>query len=87
MTNNYLPTEYQQFIHTSRYARFIDDEKRRESWPETVNRYVDFVSDNLDSNFKYKLNPKIKSELTNSILSLQVMPSMRALMTAGPALD
>jgi len=87
MTNNYLPTEYQQFIHTSRYARFIDDEKRRESWSETVNRYVDFVSDNLDSNFKYKLNPKIKSELTNSILSLQVMPSMRALMTAGPALD
>ena len=87
MTNNYLPTEYQQFIHTSRYARFIDAEKRRESWPETVTRYVDFVSENLDTNFKYKLNPKIKSELTNSILSLQVMPSMRALMTAGPALD
>ena len=87
MTNNYLPTEYQQFIHTSRYARFIDDEKRRESWPETVTRYVNFVADNLDNNFKYKLNSKIKSELTNSILSLQVMPSMRALMTAGPALD
>jgi len=87
MTNNYLPTEYQQFIHTSRYARFIDDEKRRESWPETVTRYVDFVADNLDNNFKYKLNSKIKSELTNPILSLQVMPSMRALMTAGPALD
>ena len=87
MTNNYLPTEYQQFIHTSRYARFIDDEKRRESWPATVTRYVDFVADNLDNNFKYKLNSKIKSELTNSILSLQVMPSMRALMTAGPALD
>ena len=87
MTNNYLPTEYQQFIHTSRYARFIDAEKRREAWPETVTRYVDFVSENLDTNFKYKLNPKIKSELTNSILSLQVMPSMRALMTAGPALD
>ena len=87
MTNNYLPTEYQQFIHTSRYARFIDDEKRRESWPETVTRYVDFVSANLNTNFKYKLNSKIKSELTHSILSLQVMPSMRALMTAGPALD
>ena len=87
MTNNYLPTEYQQFIHTSRYARFIDAEKRREAWPETVTRYVGFVSENLDTNFKYKLNPKIKSELTNSILSLQVMPSMRALMTAGPALD
>tara|TARA_R110000823_G_scaffold162549_1_gene294266 strand:- start:460 stop:2382 length:1923 start_codon:yes stop_codon:yes gene_type:complete len=87
MTNNYLPTEYQQFIHTSRYARFIDAEKRREAWPETVTRYVDFVSENLNTNFKYKLNSKIKSELTNSILSLQVMPSMRALMTAGPALD
>ena len=56
MTNNYLPTEYQQFIHTSRYARFIDAEKRREAWPETVTRYVDFVSENLDTNFKYKLN-------------------------------
>ena len=87
MTNNYLPTEYQQFIHTSRYARFIDAEKRREAWPETVTRYVDFVSENLNTNFKYKLNSKIKSELPISILSLQVMPSMRALMTAGPALD
>ena len=87
MNNNYLPSEYQQFIHTSRYARFIDEEKRRETWPETVSRYVSFVTDHIENNYKYKLNNKIKEELLDSILSLKVMPSMRALMTAGPALD
>tara|TARA_R100001443_G_scaffold30758_3_gene44639 strand:+ start:5950 stop:7872 length:1923 start_codon:yes stop_codon:yes gene_type:complete len=87
MNNNYLPSEYQQFIHTSRYARFIDEEKRRETWPETVSRYVGFVTDHIENNYKYKLNNKIKEELLDSILSLKVMPSMRALMTAGPALD
>ena len=87
MTNNHLPTQYQQFIHTSRYARFIDEEKRRETWGETVSRYVDFVTNHIETNFKYKLNNKIKEELLDTILSLKVMPSMRALMTAGPALE
>jgi len=87
MINNHLPTQYQQFIHTSRYARFIAEEKRRETWGETVCRYVDFVTNHIETNFKYKLNNKIKEELLDTILSLKVMPSMRALMTAGPALD
>ena len=43
MSNNYLPTDYQAFIHTSRYARWLEDENRRETWPETVRRYMDNV--------------------------------------------
>jgi ribonucleoside-diphosphate reductase alpha chain len=77
--NNYLPTDYQAFIHTSRYARWLEDEGRRESWPETVARYLVNV-----------VAPKDESmidELEAAILSLNIMPSMRAMMTAGPALQ
>ena len=76
--NNYLPTDYQAFIHTSRYARWLDDEGRRESWGETVDRYVDNVVGN-------KIDDNTKDDLMFSILNLEVMPSMRAMMTAGPA--
>ena len=81
MSNNYLPTDYQAFIHTSRYARWLEDENRRETWPETVRRYMDNV-----------VKPIVitKSEckiIEDSILNLSVMPSMRALMTAGAALN
>jgi len=76
--NNYLPTDYQSFIHTSRYARWLDDEGRRESWGETVDRYVDNVVGN-------KIDENTKDDLMFSILNLEVMPSMRAMMTAGPA--
>jgi len=79
MMNNYLPTDYQAFIHTSRYARWLEDEGRRESWPETVARYLVNV-----------VAPKDESmidELEAAILSLDIMPSMRAMMTAGPALQ
>ena len=80
MNNNYLPTDYQAFIHTSRYARWLDDEGRRETWSETVNRYIsNLVGDKVDTN--------TASELEAAIMDLSVMPSMRALMTAGPALD
>jgi ribonucleoside-triphosphate reductase len=79
-TSNYLPTDYQAFIHTSRYARWLDEEGRRETWAETVNRYVDnLVGDKVDS--------KTADALETAILDLEVMPSMRALMTAGPALN
>ena len=78
--NNYLPTDYQAFIHTSRYARWLEEEGRRESWQETVSRYMNNV-----------VVPHVGSttarEIENAILSLEVMPSMRAMMTAGPALD
>jgi len=76
--SNYLPTDYQSFIHTSRYARWLDDEGRRESWGETVDRYIDNV-------VGHKIDENTKDDLMFSILNLEVMPSMRAMMTAGPA--
>lgn len=78
--NNYLPTDYQAFIHTSRYARWLDDEGRRETWSETVDRYIN----NLVGS---KVPQDMADELRFAIMDLSVMPSMRALMTAGPALD
>jgi ribonucleoside-triphosphate reductase len=79
--NNYLPTDYQNFIATSRYARWIEAEKRRETWAETVSRFTSNVVGNKISD-----NSVIK-EIEEAILNLEVMPSMRAVMTAGPALD
>ncbi len=76
--SNYLPTDYQSFIHTSRYARWLEDEGRRESWSETVDRYINNVVSN-------KIDENTKDDLMFSILNLEVMPSMRAMMTAGPA--
>lgn len=87
MTHPYLPTQYQQFIHISRYARWLDDEGRRETWEETVNRYFDFFEGHLDKYHGYQLTPELREELSQAILNLEVMPSMRALMTAGPALE
>jgi ribonucleoside-diphosphate reductase alpha chain len=86
MSNNYLPTQYQQYIHKSRYARWLYDENRRETWSETVSRYFNFFEEFLKENNGYTLDPKIKAKLEESVLSLQTMPSMRCLMTAGEAL-
>jgi ribonucleoside-diphosphate reductase alpha chain len=73
---------YQQYIHKSRYARFLPEKNRREHWHETVQRYVDYMFD------KVKIeDEKLKKEVFNAIHNLEVMPSMRALMTAGKALD
>ena len=85
--SNMLPTPYQQFIHKSRYARWIDDEQRRENWDETVDRYIGFMQDQVLMKHNIKLDDKTVDELRDSILSLDVMPSMRAMMTAGPALS
>ena len=82
-----LPTVYQQFIHKSRYARWLPEEKRRENWDETVSRYFDFFETQLEKNCDYKLDKKTRDYLENKVLNLDVMPSMRALMTAGPALE
>ena len=76
MKSNYLPTDYQTFIATSRYARWLEDEGRRETWGETVGRYMT----NIVSPW---LTPTIEKEICDAILSLEVMPSMRSLMTAG----
>ena len=81
MSSNHLPSEYQQFIALSRYARWIPEEERREVFYETVQRYMDnVVSRRID-------DVKIMEEIQDAILSLSVMPSMRMMMTAGPALD
>ena len=79
--SNALPTDYQNFIATSRYARWLDDEGRRETWSETVTRYVDYMSE------KVGIDENTSNEIWAAIHNLDVMPSMRALMTAGPALD
>ncbi len=78
MTTNYLPTDYQTFIATSRYARWLEDEGRRETWSETVTRYMDNI-------IPSKVDKKTRVEIEEAILGLEVMPSMRSLMTAGPA--
>ena len=77
--NNYLPSDYQAFIHTSRYARWIEEEGRRETWAETVDRYMTNVVGD-------KVKPEVRKEIEEAILNLEVMPSMRSLMTAGEAL-
>ena len=79
MTNNYLPTDYQTFIAKSRYAKYIDGEGR-EDWGDTVERYMDNVVRPKAGNDSYV------NQLRDAILNLEVMPSMRAMMTAGPAL-
>ena len=77
---NYLENDYRAFIHTSRYARWINDENRRETWPETVGRYItNLVKDKTDLDTAY--------EIEQAILGCEITPSMRALMTAGPALE
>ena len=80
-----LPTDYQSFIATSRYARWLDDEGRRETWGETVTRYVDYIWDR--TNVDNIMHERTKKKIWNAIYNLEVMPSMRALMTAGKALD
>ena len=72
---------YQQYIHKSRYARYLPEEQRRESWEETVERYLDFWVK------QKKLTDKEAKDIYKQVHALEVMPSMRALMTAGEALD
>ena len=78
--SNHLPTQLQQYIHLSRYARWLEAEKRRETWEETVARYCNFFEERFPDVFP-------RDQVEQSILNVKTMPSMRALMTAGPALD
>ena len=86
-----LPTDYQNFIATSRYARWLDDEQRRETWQETVNRYIDYITHKEETMDTLRESTgmwsTMKNELRDAITRLDVMPSMRALMTAGLALE
>jgi len=71
---------YSEYIHKSRYARWLPEEKRRESWNETVRRYIDYFDNTIGIG-------NIRGDLESHIINLEVMPSMRSLMTAGKALD
>tara|TARA_Y100000593_G_scaffold7109_1_gene13365 strand:+ start:5986 stop:7929 length:1944 start_codon:yes stop_codon:yes gene_type:complete len=81
-----LPTTYQEYIHLSRYARWDYSQGRRETWDETVDRYFEFFTEWLEEKQDYKLENGERVELENAVKELKVMPSMRCLMTAGPAL-
>ena len=85
--SNILPTPYQQFIHKSRYARWIEDEGRREDWHETVYRYTNFMVNHLKEKHDFDIPEQDLSDIHDAILDLQVMPSMRAMMTSGAALE
>ena len=86
-----LPTDYQNFIATSRYARWLDDEQRRETWQETVDRYINYITHKEETMDTLRESTgmwsTMKNELRDAITRLDVMPSMRALMTAGLALE
>ena len=80
-------TPYQEYIGKSRYSRFLDDKGRREHWPETVNRYFDFMTKHLKEKHNYDIPANLRTELQTAVTNLEVMPSMRSIMTAGDALE
>ena len=86
MPSNYLPTPYQEFIHLSRYSRWLPEESRRETWNETVTRYFDFFTEHVKEMCDFKISDRVRDELEVAVLGQRVMPSMRCLMTAGEAL-
>ena len=86
-SNGSIVDPYRNFIAVSRYARWRDDLQRRETWHETVNRYFGFFDKHLLNNYSYVLPEELRNDLRDAVLNHDVMPSMRALMTAGPALE
>jgi len=82
-----IENPYENFIALSRYARWIPEENRREKWGETVDRYFAFMLEHLSSNYNYVPEDELVDELKNAVYNRNVMPSMRAIMTAGAALD
>lgn len=83
----YNMTPYNTFIAKSRYSRYLDDKGRREHWNETVARYFDFMTKHLAEKQNYTLTKELRNELEQAVVALDVVPSMRAIMTAGPALE
>ena len=80
-------TPYQEYIGKSRYSRYLDDKGRREHWPETVNRYFDFMTKHLQDKHNYPLSNALRNQLQSAVTNLEVVPSMRSIMTAGDALE
>jgi ribonucleoside-diphosphate reductase alpha chain len=86
-SKGFISDPYKNFIHIGRYARWLDSEGRRETWTETVERYVGFITKHLVTNYAYKASDPLFTEVRAAILNHQIMPSMRALMAAGPAME
>lgn len=82
-----MKTDYQAFIHQSRYSRWLEEEGRRETWEETVTRLLDFYKYFLEKNHDFTIPKEVYTDLYTAIVTMQVMPSMRAMMTAGHALE
>jgi len=82
-----LPTDYQSFIHQSRYSRWLEEEGRRETWEETVTRLLNFYKVFIKDKHDYSLPKELYTDLYVAMVTLKIMPSMRAMMTAGPALE
>jgi ribonucleoside-diphosphate reductase alpha chain len=82
-----FPAAYREYIYKSKYARWIESEGRREEWGETVERYVSFFEEHLRNNFSYRIDSELYNTIFSSIYNMEVLPSMRALMTAGPAMS
>ena len=80
-------TPFQTYIAKSRYSRFLDDKGRREHWPETVNRYFEFMTKHLKEKHNYDIPANLRTELQTAVTNLEVVPSMRSIMTAGDALE
>jgi len=87
MSSTFKMTPYNEYIAKSRYARYLDDEGRREHWPETVERYLNFMQKHLKEKHDYALVDSLYDKLYNAIVNLEVVPSMRSIMTAGEALE
>jgi ribonucleoside-diphosphate reductase alpha chain len=85
--NGSISDPYRNFIHVSRYSRWLEDKGRRETWVETVDRYMTFMKNHLVNNFEYDENDIKFAQIKDAIVNHKVMPSMRAMMTAGPALE
>jgi len=81
-----MKTDYQSFIHQSRYSRWLEEEGRRETWEETVTRLLNFYRDFLKREHSFDMPKELFTDLYVAIVAMKVMPSMRAMMTAGPAL-
>jgi ribonucleotide reductase alpha subunit len=79
--------EYQKFIYISRYSKWSEEQKRRETWPETIRRYLDFLEVRLKKVNNYILSEQLRNQLEKAIHNHEIMPSMRCLMAAGKALD
>ena len=82
-----IENPYENFIALSRYAKWVPEENRRETWNETVDRYFVFMLDHLFKEYSYEPSSKLIQELKEAVLKRNVMPSMRAVMTSGPALE